>query len=101
MSICFSEFYYNPNPYPAPTPMAADSRMILIGFIFLKARTAHTANIPRNTQNDASVKRSVCKPSGKNTVLPTDRKAVPIIPTTAGRSPDITPLTALLFRNLS
>jgi hypothetical protein len=92
---------HKPSPYPAPIPTAAASIMIFIGFIFLNARTADTVNKQRNNQNDISVKQFACNPFGKNTVLPTERNAVPIIPTTAGFKPDITPLTALLFLNFS
>ena len=81
-------------------PTAADSTIIFIGFTFLKTRTADTAKIPRNTQKDACVNLSACKPLGKNTVRPTERNAAPIIPTTAGFKPDITESTALLLLNL-
>ena len=40
-------------------------------------------------------------PSGKNTVVPIDTTAEPIIPITAGFKPVIQPSTALLLRNLS
>ena len=101
MSICFSKFYYNPNPYPAPTPITADRIMILIGCTFLNASTVVTANNPRNIQKPAEEKADIPIPDGKNTVLVTDIKAAPIIPTTAGFKPDMIPPTALLFSYFS
>ena len=57
--------------------------------------------MPRTVQNCIFESVSISKPSGKNAVIPTERKEEAIIPMTAGFRQFMIPETALFFRNFS
>ena len=83
-------------------PSAAEPRIIKIGLTFFIAAATAAAKIPAVHKNSGwMIARHETVPLWKNTVGSIPHRAHAISPTTAGRKPYITPLTARLVLNFT
>ena len=87
--------------YREHIPITAEKHIIRIGCTFLKARISIKAKMHSEIQNSVEEKACTDKPVAKKTVFPTETTDAPIIPTTAGFSPDMQPDTIRLLLNFS